>query len=288
MLWADSISIDQNNKDEKGRQVSIMGKIFRKARQVHAWLGEVVDGTDALREAATSRRLSRDQIRQSPRNEDNERAAEQVLRRTYWRRTWIVQELVLARRILVHYGDCQADWTALVLFIRAICGSGNIVFELDELRYNWDTIVTPEACFRLGPNIVSFQHTQCSDPRDKVYALLSLSQLPVNRRRLVVDYFDDVDVLEVLMRAFEVYGTWGLGEDIFRLMYGLQNDHGVSTAEIQKRIDERPGGLRNPTPALNTALQMARNALLLPLMLSKLVLREIVHRRRSHFRPSLD
>jgi Heterokaryon incompatibility protein (HET) len=47
-LWADALSIDQTNLDEKASQVAQMSRIFAGPNQVIAWLG---DGTDVTAQA---------------------------------------------------------------------------------------------------------------------------------------------------------------------------------------------------------------------------------------------
>jgi hypothetical protein len=46
VLWADSISINQNNLKEKGHQVALMGKIYRAAQRVLIYVGSD-DGDEA-------------------------------------------------------------------------------------------------------------------------------------------------------------------------------------------------------------------------------------------------
>ena len=43
-LWADSICIDQDNKEEKGDQVPIMSQIYRAAKRVLSYVGSDDDG----------------------------------------------------------------------------------------------------------------------------------------------------------------------------------------------------------------------------------------------------
>lgn len=45
---ADAISVDQSDSIKKGQQVSVIGKIFQKAKTVRAWLGEEADGSSDL------------------------------------------------------------------------------------------------------------------------------------------------------------------------------------------------------------------------------------------------
>src|SRR6187549_3375093 len=44
LLWADAICINQQDDDEKGCQVGLMGTIFSRAKCVLAWLGLDEDG----------------------------------------------------------------------------------------------------------------------------------------------------------------------------------------------------------------------------------------------------
>lgn len=48
VIWIDAICINQEDNDEKGRQVGMMGEIYRKATEVVAWLGPSAGGSDAL------------------------------------------------------------------------------------------------------------------------------------------------------------------------------------------------------------------------------------------------
>lgn len=45
-LWADAICIDQDNLDERGEQVKLMGQIYTQAEQVLVWLGEMTEDVE--------------------------------------------------------------------------------------------------------------------------------------------------------------------------------------------------------------------------------------------------
>ena len=40
ILWVDRLCINQTDMDERGQQVSMMGRIYREAKCVNIWLGE--------------------------------------------------------------------------------------------------------------------------------------------------------------------------------------------------------------------------------------------------------
>ena len=47
-LWIDQICINQGRTYERNRQVQLMGKVYRQARQVIVWLGDVKDNETTL------------------------------------------------------------------------------------------------------------------------------------------------------------------------------------------------------------------------------------------------
>ena len=48
IIWIDAICINQEDKEEKGWQVGLMGNIYQKAFEVIAWLGASADNSDTL------------------------------------------------------------------------------------------------------------------------------------------------------------------------------------------------------------------------------------------------
>lgn len=134
-LWCDFLCITQTDLAEKAQQVQMIGAIFAAARRVLVWLGEHADGSEELfhdwrhqqpEELAAGRGASlKDWGRRllqlqpaDPKDEEAELARAwtwvKFFHRAYWRRTWIVQELRLAREIVVHVGGDVASWADLI------------------------------------------------------------------------------------------------------------------------------------------------------------------------------
>ena len=200
VLWIDAICIDQNNIEERSHQVRLMGDIYSNASAVIIWLGLE---SDTSRIAMTWIRECTPQTRNSlglPRQTLGRKSASQVIRdqvnrwtsleelctRSYWHRVWIVQEVVLARRLIIQCGSTEANWE----------GFSNIMTD-------YDTLFMPKSCFGAASHILESlpaqlhrlrrmdRHTcngctllhlmemtgdsQSSDPRDKVYGLLGLA-----------------------------------------------------------------------------------------------------------------
>jgi hypothetical protein len=142
-IWIDSICINQNDIAERSHQVSRMYDIYRCARSVIVWLGPAKDNSDvALRfiSLESSRgQLSNDnlmpseqqsfawwdaaylsQVQDEAGQDDGKIAWQAVLdlfQRSWWRRTWVVQEACVAERILFVVGtqalDTSSLWTLL-------------------------------------------------------------------------------------------------------------------------------------------------------------------------------
>lgn len=88
-LWIDAVCIDQQNNDERRDQVAQMRHIFHNAEKVIVWLG---DGDDDSAYAM-------DWLKVTTAHEfvSFPRAVVRLLNRPWWRRIWVLQEVVAAR-----------------------------------------------------------------------------------------------------------------------------------------------------------------------------------------------
>ncbi|KAL2883447.1 hypothetical protein SGCOL_001129 [Colletotrichum sp. CLE4] len=255
-FWIDAISINQTDDAERSRQVQLMASIYSSASCVLIWLGEEDDHTaKALRlihhlttiDARHLARLTPQSISQSPLSrdrgggddddDDNDDilhdptswdAVRTLFRRNYFCRSWIIQEVVLARSATVLCGRQTTSWTHLesVSHFLSTTSWSSHFSSTSLLR---DT--TPGACHHNVPTIlkankvsrnrlegnnnyasalahalVRTRHFRATDPRDKVYALFGLVGLdggsPVrDRRRLRPLYGDEVTVESVYVAA---------------------------------------------------------------------------------------
>ena len=145
VLWVDAICINQNDLAEMSEQVPKMGEIYSRAMKVYAWLGEAdrqIDYVfnvlqefrdrkreakfpthfDAAEQLSFYRQLFCDIYQdkagtlpeQSDLDDDMLHEEFNWLRplyvRPYWRRVWIIQELVLAKVVVICCGDKFIDF----------------------------------------------------------------------------------------------------------------------------------------------------------------------------------
>ena len=178
-LWIDQICIDQSNTGELSAQVSIMNKIYKRAKDVLVWLGCEAAMVEAMRQL-------RDHESQA------DRALVMILQHPYFSRVWIVQEIALGPKITFVCGEVEVSWGCMEEASLRLQGNAVDRIPLQALAVTLDTrsprYRTLQACF--------FQYSQnhCRDPRDRVYGLLGLTP---ERWRLRVDYTKTV--LEVYL-----------------------------------------------------------------------------------------
>jgi len=123
LVWVDFICINQEDDIEKAAQVQIMRDIYQRAEKVVAYLGKESDGSDGLPAflnlilmAQLNRRLQGRFDDPStpltpeelpPHDDDRWEAFRKFLQRPWFRRVWIIQEAVCARRLYMMCGG----WT---------------------------------------------------------------------------------------------------------------------------------------------------------------------------------
>lgn len=205
-IWIDAICVDQNNLQERGHQVRLMKDIYRQASKIPVYLGEHADGSDtalqylnAWANAGRSRETNALQNLHRPIFSDVSelplsKALSTLCVRTYWSRLWIVQEISMPQRkdVILHCGSSHVtleDFDTLYLHVKAerslwkqhtgkqTIPRGSLVDGSDNASTNFYRSLNErgqddKSISRL---IGDYKLSACSDPRDHMFGLLSLS-----------------------------------------------------------------------------------------------------------------
>lgn len=203
LLWADAICINQADDEEKSVQVAMMSRIYKGGFQTLAWLGEADHRTrkafaflkDCADRASGTSILS-SQIEQSEpevisKNSQHPGIAvlcrwrtpwdmlawvrlgasvESIVRRPFFRRTWIIQEIAISYRVLFMCGKFNITWGDLA---EGFCKKPFFVLDADPfiaLLNIWASLYKHD----LMDITMIASPTQASDYRDKLYSLLGL------------------------------------------------------------------------------------------------------------------
>jgi hypothetical protein len=130
-LWADGICINQEDQDEKGHQVALMGEIYRSAERVLIYIGSDDDGhgpavcslLDEIDDMVQSTCKEIDMTWDSfPYPEEDDALLNdarwdslyQLLSQSWFDRGWVVQEAALAAQGDVLWGQSTFDWQKLM------------------------------------------------------------------------------------------------------------------------------------------------------------------------------
>ena len=121
--WIDAISIDQTDANERGHQVQQMGRIYSKAQFTLAWIGT---GDKETSSALQFMGQSQSRILKVYQEKPEEARSitltlADIFNRTYWRRLWVVQEILLARKTIVVCETDAFDLTVFEQFIKILC-----------------------------------------------------------------------------------------------------------------------------------------------------------------------
>ncbi|PMD31539.1 hypothetical protein L207DRAFT_572752 [Hyaloscypha variabilis F] len=158
VMWIDQICIDQDNSTEKEKQIPMMGKIYQHAWNTVIW-----------------------------RNLWN------LLSRPWFKRLWIIQEVMLSRNLWVTCGDSLITWDNLsnscihfsacgisqwlqqhFLDSSSTSGRVDICKSIIDLSLEKSFHEGHEDGLPLFELLVATRYAQCYDSRDKIYGLLAV------------------------------------------------------------------------------------------------------------------
>jgi hypothetical protein len=228
VLWVDAVCIDQSNIPERNSQVSNIPQTYSEASAVLIWLG-----TDSLQkdgqlcldffsqlarhissgpglierpdQGSWRRRFKINQMVTTFLDSTKPRVIASFLARPWFRRRWIIQEVVLARDVSIHCGASSIPWTTFELALTELFDNDKGGFS-DEHRTTLRTMSrirhADSGAKIQAPldTLVEFSSFECSNPRDRLYALYGVIQhwlpgSPDEVQTSTVDYASSVEAV---------------------------------------------------------------------------------------------
>lgn len=210
-VWADAVCINQEDNTEKAHQVRLMGKIFSSAIMVWAYLGEDENDKDEVLSCLriiSSPIQSGEPTYQILRRLASERHS--IFNRDYFSRVWIIQEFILAKRVVFICGSLYFDSGILVRLANSHFQGSRQILESQPLLANQASKLfhLRSGYIEKGPRwplvriLSHFRGHTCTRARDHLFALLSLAY-DASSPGLDPNYDDPIE--QIVRRYAEVF-----------------------------------------------------------------------------------
>lgn len=202
----DALCIDQENEEEKSAQIQKISHIYRMAQEVRVWLGPRTPMSD-IAMSFLDKLDDLDDIDELISNDESNKdwnSFRDLMRRPWFSRRWIIQEIALARGAQVYCGDKRVPWKdfmfAVSLFVEK-AKDLNKLFRSSEYHHHPDylgevdvmsantlvnvvsTLFRKNDSGRVVEHLLSLEDLmstlvffEASKPHDFVYAVLSLAR----------------------------------------------------------------------------------------------------------------
>jgi hypothetical protein len=195
-FWIDAISIHQTNVAERTHQVQQMSLIFSNAVEVISWLGSSPSIARCLRY------INRPNVL--------EEWVRAFIESEYWKRAWVTQEILLARKVRLMAGDDEFPLVDLPARVRTF-SHDNLLFESTEAALAARLLPVWPSCFlgsaenyhllrgrSLLQLIRQLKDKKCAVRRDRIFSILGICG---EGSTLSVDYESTSEILAMRILA---------------------------------------------------------------------------------------
>lgn len=250
LLWVDAVCINQKDDREKSTQIPLMAQIFRFASGVLAWLGEggieegaiplihrlsrflpaqtesfsILSSVGSLDRACLTSTGSRDVL-------------ESFLELPWFRRRWIIQEVVMNAEVHLHYGQHRISWLRFMSILEQMTMNGcsrlhlhnlSPITQVFRLWQQWSHCPVPDDSKYSGTKdlmyyLKHFDHFKCSNPKDMIYALLAFAEVARSESyltgeihsRLTHDIPFNIDYSQSLLCCYTTFASSAISKGHF-------------------------------------------------------------------------
>ena len=256
ILWIDAICVNQQNLSERSEQVARMADIYTLAKEVLVWLGPEADNSTSALEtlrnmgnlveidfatntlSPSSNARYRDEIDLSNPTKRLICTAERYMPihllfgRPWFERLWIQQEIRLATSAIIVCGFQTLPWPVFVRASATLWGRpiddkdlGDHAAPFKGRRSHINSLCTGRLYSDFEDLLTMTKECKCTDPRDRVYALLNLSDFDYgvvpNYEKSVIEVYKDMFVASMKkqqpglnLKHLAACGTWDSAEQL--------------------------------------------------------------------------
>ncbi|KAG4433968.1 hypothetical protein IFR05_010548 [Cadophora sp. M221] len=235
IVWIDALCINQSSTPEKTSQVRMMRDIYALSSRVVVWLGPA-DNTsktcvDFLKQVSLQPFANQEaeetwlvNFMNDPSNDVIWKSIFDFTRREYWRRMWIVQEIVTARNISVYCGPHELSWDEVLKFMYLVYRNLGALSKHRRpemvtrfmnvcdglLPANLNNMKNTEGRHgSLWANLSFFRYYRSTDERDKVFSVLGISSVEGETRESLCGRIDyEMGVKEVFIESVRLCGKY--------------------------------------------------------------------------------
>jgi hypothetical protein len=259
-LWIDSICINQDDVHERNNQVRLMGDIYARANYVISWLSPdegMLPYTLTLL-SRIARKASNYDLHE---RKDIQHLIQKFFKHAYWTRRWIIQEVLLGRSVMIATPSASDVEEIPLSFLSAFFQNYRDVkyltrLELDAIDRSSARSLLNHRSQEVGTDrtlrdlLISYQDARCTDVRDKIFALVSLS--PKASLHLRIDY--TIKPVDLFFEVLAFSGKHDLLDPtgVVSLMLQLQRQLGLSRNDLEEGVKSLHSGLSSKFPQLES------------------------------------
>jgi hypothetical protein len=220
LLWIDAICIDQSNITEHSHQAQLMRQIYSTAWRTVIWLGEADGGIDRdfkiLYRAANGQGLQSAPPGPVSLTPEEKHSIEQLIDRPYFYRTWVLQETMVAKSVLVKWSQSEMHFETLVAACQNLDLSQDqwrwarfhdvyqTISIFGRLRWVFQVLTTDRSSLGLTQLLLQTLGNKATDPRDKIFALFGIANQGCEMTPARPDYSRTVEEVYLSVARFLV------------------------------------------------------------------------------------
>jgi hypothetical protein len=231
VLWVDALCINQQDNDEKSKQVAIMGLIYEKAKQTLIWIGEEDDDSDlAMNKLASIKSTKHLHTLSKAENE----AIGRLFIRPWFSRVWVVQEFSLAKTVIFYCGKISFSWSPIEKVLSELIHERNLfntiqresskpdmeILETLSQSQIWSRLLMDRrgvlsegyGNFKISKSfralVDAHIHLEATVPHDRLYGLLALAK----KRKVGLSKCPSINYAETATSVSIAWAKWMIQE----------------------------------------------------------------------------